>query len=112
VKLTKEVVQSCDKRKKEMEDGFAGAKVVNDRRLTALETEKQQLLRTMEEEKRSAKAQSETLQQTIEQCDAIKGDMFSQERDARANDGAKTNKRGLRAGAKTKHFGEQRRRPR
>ncbi|KFY75765.1 hypothetical protein V499_04270 [Pseudogymnoascus sp. VKM F-103] len=70
--LTKEVVQSCDKRKKEIEDGFAGERVINDRRLTALETEKQQLLRTMEEEKRSAKVQSETLQQTIEQCDILK----------------------------------------
>lgn len=69
--LTEEAAQSCDKRKNELEDEYARAKVLNDRRVTALETEKQQLLQTMDDEKRRAKAQSEMLEQSTEQCDVL-----------------------------------------
>ncbi|KFY94124.1 hypothetical protein V498_04039 [Pseudogymnoascus sp. VKM F-4517 (FW-2822)] len=81
--LTQEVAQSCDKRKKELEDEFAKAKVLNDKRVTALETEKQQLLQTMDEEKRRAKAQSEMLEKSTEQCDVLERAIGSVKNDMR-----------------------------
>jgi chromosome segregation ATPase len=81
--LTQEAAQSCDKRKNELEDEYARAKVLNDRRVTALETEKQQLLHTMDEEKRRAKAHSEMLEQSTEQCDVLERAIGSVKNDMR-----------------------------
>lgn len=69
--LTKQLVQSCDERKKKLDDESAAAKVKNDRSVIALEDEKQQLLRKIEEENRTVKAQSEKLKHIIEQCDVL-----------------------------------------
>ncbi|OBT82963.1 hypothetical protein VE02_08464 [Pseudogymnoascus sp. 03VT05] len=81
--LTQEAAQSCDKRKNELEDEYARAKVLNDRRVTALETKKQQLLHTMDEEKRRAKAHSEMLEQSTEQCDVLERAIGSVKNDMR-----------------------------
>jgi hypothetical protein len=70
-KLVIEHGQSYDKYKKELEDEFATQREENNRRVTALEAENEQLSTTVEKQKATVEDQAKKLEKTIEQYNVL-----------------------------------------
>lgn len=70
-KLTKQHGRSYDERRKELEGEFSSRREENEKVATSLKAERQQLLATVDKQKKTIEIQSRELEKATEQCDVL-----------------------------------------